>query len=386
MGEWVFVAALALARVAFGYQFQTLASLGPELMARFGLDYAALGTLIGLYMLPGVLVALPGGLLGRRFGSRAVVGLGLGLMTAGAFLAVAAPEPGMIGAGRLVSGAGAVTLIVMQGKMVSERFPGKRFMPVMGLLVGAFPVGVGLVGLTHDPLLRAFGPGGMFVVGGALAALSLALFLPSLREAAPVPGAARWSMPSRVECGLVLVAGLVWTFYNAGFYGFLSYVPSLMAARGHAPGEAAAVMAVATWATLPATVMGGWAAVRFGNGPVFVLGTLGGMLATLGPALVDLPMVWALMFGTVGGMHAGVIVAVGTLSARPENRAVGMGLFYTVYYMGGAVAPAVCGAAADRVGSPAGALVAATVLAAFALPSYALHAWWRRTSMVRGAA
>ncbi len=385
MGEWVFVASLALARMAFGYQFQTLASLGPELIDRFGLDYASLGTLIGLYMLPGVFVALPGGLLGRRFGSRAVVGLGLALMMGGALVAVAAPEPGMIGLGRLVSGAGAVTLIVMQGKMVSDRFPGKRFMPVMGLLVGAFPVGVGLVGVTHDPLLRAFGPGGLFVVGGALAALSLVLFLPSLQEAPPDRGAARWSLPSRAECALVLVAGLVWTFYNAGFYGFLSYVPSLMAARGHGPGEAASVMAVATWATLPATVLGGWAAARFGNGPVFVLGTLGSMLATVGPALADWPLAWALVFGTVGSMHAGVIVAVGTLSARPENRAVGMGMFYTVYYMGGAVAPALCGAAADRVGSPTGALVAATVLAAFALPSYALHARWRAGMMKRGA-
>ena len=34
----------------------------------------------------------------------------------------------------------------MQGKMISDRFGGPRFMPVMGLLVGAFPVGVGLVG------------------------------------------------------------------------------------------------------------------------------------------------------------------------------------------------------------------------------------------------
>jgi hypothetical protein len=29
------------------------------------MDYAALGTLIGLYMLPGLVLALPGGVLGR---------------------------------------------------------------------------------------------------------------------------------------------------------------------------------------------------------------------------------------------------------------------------------------------------------------------------------
>ena len=64
MRQWGFVGALALARVALGFQFQTPASLGPELQARFGLDYAALGGLIGLYMPPaGILQFLLGGTL-----------------------------------------------------------------------------------------------------------------------------------------------------------------------------------------------------------------------------------------------------------------------------------------------------------------------------------
>ena len=60
---WIILAALALARVAFGYQFQTVAALGTELIRRFGLSYAQLGSLIGAYMLLGVFVALPLGLL-----------------------------------------------------------------------------------------------------------------------------------------------------------------------------------------------------------------------------------------------------------------------------------------------------------------------------------
>jgi predicted MFS family arabinose efflux permease len=66
-------------------------------------------------------------------------------------------------------------------------------------------------------------------------------------------------------------------------------------------------------------------------------------------------------------------MAVGTLSARPENRAVGMGLFYSIYYAGGAVAPALCGRAADLWGGAEGALLAAAILSALALPMYLLH-------------
>jgi len=372
VARWGFVAALTLARVAFGYQFQSLASMAPELMGQFQLDYAALGSLIGLYMAPGIVVALPGGLLGRRFGERLVVGAGLLLMLGGGAVSWLASGPGGIGLGRLVAGAGAVTLTVMQGQMVSDRFTGRLFMPVMSLLVGAFPVGAGLAGLTHEPLVRAYGWPGMFALGAAMAGLSALLFLltcgPPQRLSGP-----RWALPSRRESVLVIVAGLIWTAYNAGYYGFLSYVPSLLAARGHGPELTASVMLVATWSNLPATLIGGTLAVRLGNWPVMLVGTAAGVVAVAGPALADWPLLWGTLFGTVASIHAGVIIAVGTLSARPENRAVGMGLFYTTYYLGGTVLPAVCGKAADLMGDPAGALLAAAAMAALALPIYSLH-------------
>ena len=372
VARWGFVAALTLARVAFGYQFQSLASMAPELMGQFQLDYAALGSLIGLYMAPGILVALPGGLLGRRFGERLVVGAGLLLMLGGGAVSWLASGPGGIGLGRLVAGAGAVTLTVMQGQMVSDRFTGRLFMPVMSLLVGAFPVGAGLAGLTHEPLVRAYGWPGMFALGAAMAGVAALLFLltcgPPQRLSGP-----RWALPSRRESVLVIVAGLIWTAYNAGYYGFLSYVPSLLAARGHGPELTASVMLVATWSNLPATLIGGTLAVRLGNWPVMLVGTAAGVVAVAGPALADWPLLWGTLFGTIASIHAGVIIAVGTLSARPENRAVGMGLFYTTYYLGGTVLPAVCGKAADLMGDPGGALLAAAAMAALALPIYSLH-------------
>jgi len=375
--RWVLVAAISLARVAFGYQFQSLASLGPELLARFGLGYAQLGTLIGLYMAPGILVALPGGLLGRRFGERLVVGGGLLLMLLGSLACALAGGPAGIGAGRALAGAGAVMLIVMQGKMLSDRFVGRAFMPVMGVVVGAFPVGVGLVELTHGPLVRALGWPGLFIAGAGIAALSLVLFVIGAEPARPVAGSV-WAWPSRRECELVAVAGVMWTAYNAGYYGFLSYMPSFLAVRGHDPGLLAVVLLVATWCNLPATVLGGALAARYGNRPVFMVGTVAGILAVAGPAVLDWPLLWGLLFGTVASVHAGVIVALGTLSARPENRAVGMGLFYTIYYAGGALLPAMCGRAADLAGDPAGALVAAAALSGIAIPAFMLHRFMLR--------
>ena len=66
-------------------------------------------------------------------------------------------------------------------------------------------------------------------------------------------------------------------------------------------------------------------------------------------------------------------MAASTLSAKPENRAVGMGLFYTIYYAGGAVVPTLCGIAADYVGKPEGGLLGGAVLSALAIPAFMTH-------------
>ena len=375
MRRWALVAAIALARVGFGYQFQSLASLAPELLDRFGLGYAALGGLIGLYMAPGILVALPGGLLGRRYGERLVVGAGLLLMTLGSLLAAGAGGPPGIGAGRALAGAGAVMLVVMQGKMIGDRFPGAAFLPVMGLIVGAFPVGVGLVESTHGPVVRALGWPGMFLVGAGISALALILFLASSERPRPGAGTA-WALPSRHECALVAVAGIAWTAYNAGYYGFLSLhaVPDGVARPPAGPAGAGADLRHLVL-NLPATVLGGALAARFGNRPVFMTETLAGIVAVAGPAALDWPLLWGVLFGTAASIHAGVIIGIGTLSARPENRAVGMGIFYAMYYAGGALLPAMCGRAADLAGTPAGALVAAAALSTVAIPAFMLHSF-----------
>ena len=370
--RWIVLAGVVLGRVAFGVQFQALASLAPDLIAAFHLDYAGLGRLIGLYMLPGAFVALPGGMLGRRFGDRATLGSGFALMVAGSLVCTLAGGPAGIGIGRVVAGTGGVILAVMMGKVVADAFEGGSFVIAMAAIVGGFPVGVGACQLTTPPLTRWLGWHGDFLAGTLVALAALVLFLIGEPRR---PGAASsgFQFPSRRECLLTLIAGLVWTAYNSGYFGFLSWLPSLMAVRGHPVGLTGLAMAIATWGNIPLILLGGALAARLGNLPVFVIGMAALIGGLVGIALNDAPIAWSTLFGTVGAMQASVIVAEGTLSARPENRAVGMGIFYTTYYIGGAVMPDLLGRAADHAGSPAGAMLAAGAVAMLAFPLFALH-------------
>src|SRR4051794_34793164 len=98
------LAVLFVARTAMGFQFQTVASAGPFLLDALTIDFTALGALIGLYMLPGIFIALPGGMLGQRFGAKRMVLAGLALMVAGGAMMAVSSSFASAAAGRLLSG------------------------------------------------------------------------------------------------------------------------------------------------------------------------------------------------------------------------------------------------------------------------------------------
>jgi MFS family permease len=371
---WIILAALSLARIAFGYQFQTVATVATDLMARFNLTYAQLGGLIGAYNLLGVFAALPLGLLARRFGDRWILIAGLALMTGGACFSVWDPSAFGLGTGRAVAGLGAVAVSVLQGKVIAELFAGPRFMMALSIPICAFPIGLGLAQLVLPPVLDRYGLSAALLTDVLPAGAALVLFAASYQApASAIALPRRFSLPSANECMLLVIAGGIWTLYTSGFSGFASYLPTSMTVRGYGLGAIALVMTIVTWGNVPGTLAGGGLAARFGGFNIFLIGSVALSIGMTGAALTDWPVTWALLLGVVGSIQPGVIMAVGTLSARPENRAVGMGLFYTIYYLGGTFTPALCGMVADAAGRPEGGLLAAAAICALAIPFYILH-------------
>src|SRR5262249_53488523 len=133
--RWLALGVLTVARTSMGFQFQSVGSVAIELRGFFGLNYADIGLLIGLYTSPGLVLALPGGMLGQRFGDKRMVVLGLALMTLGALLMYAADSWWTLATGRLLSGVGGVLLNVLMAKMVTDWFAGREIVVAMGIFV-----------------------------------------------------------------------------------------------------------------------------------------------------------------------------------------------------------------------------------------------------------
>ena len=82
--RWMILAVLFAARAATGFQFQSVGSTATMLMRDLAIDYSGIGMLLGAYLLPGVIVAFPTGVLGQRFRDKTLGLIGLLLMAVSA--------------------------------------------------------------------------------------------------------------------------------------------------------------------------------------------------------------------------------------------------------------------------------------------------------------
>ena len=142
--RWLMLAVLTFARTAIGFQFQSVAALSPFLLDQFAMSYAALGTLVGIYLFPGVVVSLPSGVLAQRFGDKRIVCIGLTAMAAGGLLMAHADSSVSLMIGRLVSGTGAVLFNVLVAKMVTDWFQGREIVTALGILIASWPLGIAI--------------------------------------------------------------------------------------------------------------------------------------------------------------------------------------------------------------------------------------------------
>ena len=379
--RWRALAILTTARTSLGFQFQSLASVSPMLVPELGLSYGDLGFLIGLYFLPGVVLALPAGAIGRRFGDKRIVLVGLAMMAAGGAVTGLAGSSGTLAHGRALSGAGAILLNVLMSKMVTDWFAGREIVLAMSIFVNAFPIGMGLAMLSLGWLAAVAGWGAALLAAAAFAMAAAALvagaYAPHPNDGRGAAGSsAGTGWPRGRELALVCLAGAMWGIYNGGFGAMFGFAPTFLAGAGLSVVEAGLVVGATTWMIVASVQAGGIVAQKWGR-PAMLM-TLGivawtACLVALGTGRGS-PVVWMICAGLLMGLPAGVIMSLPAQVLRPENRAVGMGVFYVCLYVGHGGLPALVGRVQDHAGSAAAAF---HVTAAFVLSILVLFAIFR---------
>lgn len=353
--RWRILFLLASARLALGLQFQTVASTSEYLIQDFGLDYAQIGTLIGLFMLPGMLLAIPSGMAGRWISDRVLTSIALALLGIGGVVAASANGEATIGIGRLICGIGFVVANIYFTKMVTDWFAGREFATALSILIMTWPLGIAIGQTGHEWLAANVGWEAAFWAASAYAAMAMALIAifyrtperPAGNAAPPAPGL------NRAEVMLILSAALVWALFNAAYVVYLSFASKMLVSGGMTALAAAAMVSIASYVMMGSGIICGQLADRTKKPDlIFYVCMAGAIVGLLLLQNTSMALASSLVIGLLGVAPAGLIVALSAEAIRPQNRAMGMGVYFSIYYLVVAPAPTIAGWLFDRSGDP----------------------------------
>jgi MFS family permease len=374
MQRWNVLTLLFIVRLSMAFQFQSVASMSPSIMTAYGVGLGDIGLLISLYLAPGLAFALPGGEIGRRFGDKRVVLFGLTLMVAGGLVMAFAPTWEWQIAGRIVAGIGGVLLNVLMAKLVTDWFAGKEIATAMAIFVNSWPAGIALCLFVLPALSAAKGVAAALLLSTAFCALGLALFAALYRtpartgSGAPVAPAS-WPHPRAIRA--VVVAGFIWGLFNAAISMIFAFGPVMLVERGWNLAVAGSTTSLVLWIVTVASPLGGFLADRTGKHvEIMLIGFVLFAIALLTASRTDLVIPAFVALGLVAGLSAGPIMSLPARVLGPQMRAVGMGIYFTLFYAVVVVAPIAAGILSSRAGTASIAFDFGAVMLAVCFPTY----------------
>ncbi len=370
--RWLILFVLFVARTAMGFQYQTIGSAAPALIRDLGINFAELGTLIGLYHVTGVFLSLPSGIILRWVGDKTLCATGLALMAAGGLVVAEAHGYPVAFAGRLGSSVGVILFNLVMTKMTADWFARREIVLAMAVILSTWPFGIAL-GLFLQPMLTVlFGWRWMMLLAACVCLFSLLLV--TLCYRAPAEERAAETTPATAAvpgAGLlgsgvlpsVITAGVMWGTFNAGLVSYFSFVPTFLAEHGGMTvAHGGALVSLALWVGMVSIPLGGFVAQWSGrpNATVWIFCVVASSALVLLAAGAP-PVLACVALGLAIGPPPGVITALPTRILAPADRAAGFGVFYTFHYLFQASGPAIAGWLNDAAGSEAAVLFSAAM-------------------------
>ena len=141
------------------FAYDSVGAIPDQLMRKWGVDQASIGSLYSAYSLSAILTLLFGGILIDRIGTRKSSLLFSVVVTMGAALVAFAPNIQVAYAGRFLFGAGSESLITAQNAILARWFKGKELALAFGVTLTICRLGT-LFSFNSEALIaERFSPG-----------------------------------------------------------------------------------------------------------------------------------------------------------------------------------------------------------------------------------
>lgn len=240
VSRWWILFIVHASMIAFAINLQMIPPLLPRLVAGHGLSHTGAGLLMGLFTLPGIFLAIPGGKAADIFGPRSVAIWSLSLLTAGALLMVP-PHPGFLYFGRLCAGVGGAVLVVVAPQIIARTFHGRELGLAMGIFNTAVPVGTIL---AFNLLGYLGGKFGIVIVFTATVSFSMVILTAFYLTYADLGAASSTASGNdlkpediRLGTGIWLVSA-VWMLFNISILAYFTYAIDHFSSSGLDPSAA----------------------------------------------------------------------------------------------------------------------------------------------------
>jgi MFS family permease len=362
---------MCLLLVTWAFVFRVVPPVLTLMISELGLSHTQAGLLMSLFALPGIALAIPGGLLADRLGARAVVSFSLVLVILGAVIVATGHAFSLIGLGRLLAGIGGATLAVIAPRVVAEWFVGREIGTAMGIYNTAVPVGT-LAAFNASAMLGSgLGWRSSIWSSTVLALLVLLAFLflfpqSSARQRDREESQQALRSDFRALGLPVWLLGLAWMWLSAEAAAFTTFAPDFMVQQGSSIPFAGFASSLFMLGPLCFSVPVGYLTDRFGRKELFI--GAGGLASAVFVLLFAAVPAGTVLFVIAAGVSIAFVPApVFSLAADflgRERLGLGYGVILTGQNLGAVLGPYLVGLTKDLTGSYTGAFAAASMMGA----------------------
>ena len=356
--RWVILGISYLCVLSFGITMQSVPPVLSLILADLNLSYAQGGLLMSLFALPGVLISIPAGMLADRYNQKSIGIASFFLIIIGAAIFASGNSLQTLVLGRIVSGIGAMTLMVLAPQLLARWFAGREMGIAMGIYNTGMPVGT-IISLNLLSLLGGvLGWRASIWVSAGLAFVGLILFTMLFRSATSssektAPSPEGFFRGIRLAGTSIWINGVAWLLFNAAVISMFTFTPAFLKAAGFGITSAGFVTSAIMWPTLVFSPLIGYLIDKIDRKRVMVV--IGSLVSAILMALVPTSTGWMLgMMLLFGSVHTVIPVAIYALAPEvisPGRLGLGFGIMATCQFLGIVLGPPIAGAVRDVTGS-----------------------------------
>ena len=362
--------------ICYGFVFQTIPPILASLIEDLSLSHTKAAALMGSFAIPAIFVAIPAGFLVDRFGAKVVGISGLLVFATGSSIVATGGDYTTQLLGRVVSGTGAVVLLVFIPGMIAHWFKDAELGVAIGVFNAAVPIGTVCAMMGLGVLGASHGWNTVLTVSAAVSVSALVVFLLFYRAPDGEVDGNKSLKYSELKSHLhssgrkIWWLGIGWAVFGAGYFQFFTFAFEYFVAEGFTVQKAglyASGPMLSGMLTGPAV---GWLLDRYGRGWVFLLSGHVGLILTLGliPLVVENPFALTLVIGVLASIVSTVALALPPVIMPAHTLGFGYGLLAAMLGLGNFLGATSLGLLRDLTGIAGSVFVGAAVISLLAIP------------------